>query len=71
MSASSSIQPRAGHVRKLPADGILDLSFLDFVTFNVYLHDREVFRRYLFRLRSGWRKALGPRRDRHGHDSLR
>src|SRR5206468_349635 len=33
-----------------PSTEYLDLSFLDFVTFNVYLHDRETFRRYLFRL---------------------
>lgn len=33
-----------------PPTEYLDLSFLDFVTFNVYLHDRETFRRYLFRL---------------------
>jgi GT2 family glycosyltransferase len=29
-----------------------DLSCLDFATFNVYLHDREAFRRYLFRLQN-------------------
>jgi GT2 family glycosyltransferase len=33
-----------------PSTEYLDLPFLDFVTFNVYLHDRETFRRYLFRL---------------------
>jgi GT2 family glycosyltransferase len=33
-----------------PPTEYLDLSFLDFVTFNVYLHDVEAFRRYLFRL---------------------
>src|SRR5207253_3029894 len=33
-----------------PPTEYLDLSFLDFVTFNVYLHDREAFRRYLLRL---------------------
>ena len=33
-----------------PSTEYLDLSFLDFVTFNVYLHDPEAFRRYLFRL---------------------
>src|SRR4029077_9017265 len=32
-----------------PPTEYLDLSFLDFATFNVYLHDRETFRRYLFR----------------------
>lgn len=35
-----------------PSTEYLDLSFLDFVTFNVYLHDREVFRRYLHRLQN-------------------
>jgi glycosyltransferase involved in cell wall biosynthesis len=30
----------------------LDLAPFDFVTFNVYLHDREAFRRYLFRLQN-------------------
>lgn len=33
-----------------PPAEYLNLSFLDFITFNVYLHDRETFRRYLFRL---------------------
>jgi hypothetical protein len=33
-----------------PPTEYLELPFLDFVTFNVYLHDREAFRRYLFRL---------------------
>src|SRR5262249_45195777 len=33
-----------------PPTEYLDLSFLDFATFNVYLHDRETFRRYLYRL---------------------
>jgi glycosyltransferase involved in cell wall biosynthesis len=35
-----------------PPTEYLDLSFLDFVTFNVYLHDPEKFRRYLFRLQN-------------------
>ncbi|MEX2139520.1 MAG: glycosyltransferase [Pirellulales bacterium] len=35
-----------------PPTEYLDLSFLDFVTFNVYLHDRETFRRYCFRLQN-------------------
>jgi GT2 family glycosyltransferase len=35
-----------------PPTEYLDLSFLDFVTFNVYLHDLETFRRYLFRLQN-------------------
>jgi GT2 family glycosyltransferase len=35
-----------------PPTEYLDLSFLDFVTFNVYLHDPETFRRYLFRLQN-------------------
>jgi GT2 family glycosyltransferase len=33
-----------------PPTEYLDLSFLDFATFNVYLHDRATFRRYLLRL---------------------
>jgi len=33
-----------------PPTEYLELPFLDFATFNVYLHDREVFRRYLVRL---------------------
>jgi GT2 family glycosyltransferase len=35
-----------------PPTEYLDLSFLDFLTFNVYLHDRDTFRRYLFRLQN-------------------
>src|SRR5260370_22588637 len=35
-----------------PSTEYLDLSFLDFATFNVYLHDREAFRHYLFRLQN-------------------
>ncbi|HEX3148110.1 MAG TPA: glycosyltransferase [Gemmataceae bacterium] len=35
-----------------PPTEYLDLPFLDFVTFNVYLHDRAAFRRYLFRLQN-------------------
>jgi GT2 family glycosyltransferase len=35
-----------------PPTEYLGLSFLDFVTFNVYLHDLETFRRYLFRLQN-------------------
>jgi GT2 family glycosyltransferase len=35
-----------------PPTEYLDLSSLDFVTFNVYLHDLETFRRYLFRLQN-------------------
>src|SRR5262249_10561927 len=35
-----------------PSTEYLDLSFLDFVTFNVYLHDLETFRRYLLRLQN-------------------
>lgn len=35
-----------------PSTEYLDLSFLDFGTFNVYLHDPEPFRRYLFRLQN-------------------
>src|SRR5262245_15687821 len=35
-----------------PPTEYLDLSFLDFATFNVYLHDPKTFRRYLFRLQN-------------------
>src|SRR5262249_43324399 len=35
-----------------PPTEYLDLNFLDFTTFNVYLHDREAFRRYLLRLQN-------------------
>jgi GT2 family glycosyltransferase len=35
-----------------PPTEYLDLSFADFATFNVYLHDPETFRRYLFRLQN-------------------
>jgi GT2 family glycosyltransferase len=35
-----------------PPTEYLNLAFLDFVTFNVYLHDRGVFRDYLFRLQN-------------------
>jgi GT2 family glycosyltransferase len=35
-----------------PPTEYLDLSPFDFVTFNVYLHDRQAFRRYLFRLQN-------------------
>src|SRR5262249_53764561 len=35
-----------------PPSEYLDLSFADVVTFNVYLHDREAFRRYLYRLQN-------------------
>jgi GT2 family glycosyltransferase len=35
-----------------PPTEFLELPFLDFATFNVYLHDREAFRRYLFRLQN-------------------
>ena len=35
-----------------PPTEYLDLSAFDFVTFNVYLHDREAFRRYLLRLQN-------------------
>src|SRR5438874_2581435 len=33
-----------------PSTEYLELPFLDFATFNVYLHDPAAFRRYLFRL---------------------
>jgi GT2 family glycosyltransferase len=35
-----------------PPTEYLDLSFADFATFNVYLHDRATFRRYLYRLQN-------------------
>ncbi|HEV3259904.1 MAG TPA: glycoside hydrolase family 2 TIM barrel-domain containing protein, partial [Gemmataceae bacterium] len=35
-----------------PPTEYLDLRFLDFATFNVYLHDPETFRRYVFRLQN-------------------
>ncbi len=35
-----------------PPTEYLDLSFLDFSTFNVYLHDADAFERYLFRLQN-------------------
>ncbi len=35
-----------------PPTEYLDLSFLDFATFNVYLHDLETFHRYLLRLQN-------------------
>jgi GT2 family glycosyltransferase len=35
-----------------PPTEYLDLSFLDFVTFNVYLHDPRTFHRYLLRLQN-------------------
>src|SRR5579872_1350325 len=35
-----------------PSTEYLELPFLDFATFNVYLHDLGVFRRYLFRLQN-------------------
>jgi hypothetical protein len=53
-----------------PSTEYLELSFLDFATFNVYLHDRAVFRKYLFRLQN----LLGDRPlvlGEIGMDSLR
>jgi GT2 family glycosyltransferase len=35
-----------------PPTEYLDLDFLDFATFNLYLHDPETFRRYLLRLQN-------------------
>jgi GT2 family glycosyltransferase len=35
-----------------PPTEYFELSFLDFVTFNVYLHDCQTFRRYLYRLQN-------------------
>jgi GT2 family glycosyltransferase len=57
-----------------PPTEYLDLSAFDFATFNVYLHDREAFRRYLFRLQNlvGDRPLvlgeLGMDTLRHGED---
>lgn len=58
-----------------PSTEYLDLSFLDFETFNVYLHDLVVFRRYLVRLlnRIGDRPLLlgeiGMDTLRHGQEA--
>jgi GT2 family glycosyltransferase len=58
-----------------PPTEYLDLSFLDFVTFNVYLHRLETFRRYLFRLQNavGDRPLilgeLGMDSQRHGEEA--
>jgi GT2 family glycosyltransferase len=35
-----------------PPTEYLGLAFLDFITFNIYLHDRETFHRYLLRLQN-------------------
>src|SRR2546423_249901 len=57
-----------------PPTEYLDLSSLDFVTFNVYLHDPEAFRRYLLRLHNlvGDRPLVlgefGMDTFRHGED---
>ena len=40
-----------------PPTEYLELDFLDFAMFNVYLHDRATFRRYLFRLQN----LVGPK----------
>ena len=51
-----------------PPTEYLDPSFLDFATFNVYLHDREAFRRYLLpSAEPGRRPSARPGRARHGH----
>ena len=51
--ASSNPSERCSHPSaSYPPTEYLDLSFLDFVTFNVYLHNRETFRRYLFRVQN-------------------
>ncbi|MFL5241598.1 MAG: glycosyltransferase [Gemmataceae bacterium] len=58
-----------------PSTEYLDLSFLDFITFNVYLHDQETFCRYLFRLQNlvGEKPLvlgeLGMDTLRHGEES--
>ena len=55
-----------------PPTEYLDLSFLDFATFNVYLHDREAFRRYLFRLQNlVGDRPLRAGRAGHGHAAAR
>src|SRR5262245_52320006 len=57
-----------------PPTEYLDLSFADFATFNVYLHDRKTFRRYLYRLQNlvGERPLLlgelGMDTIRHGEE---
>ena len=57
-----------------PSTEYLELPFLDFPTFNVYLHDREKFRQYLLRLsnRVGDRPLLlgeiGMDTIRHGEE---
>ena len=51
-----------------PPTEYLDLSFLDFVTFNVYLHDHAAFRDYrLPPAKPGRRPPAGPGRARPGH----
>jgi GT2 family glycosyltransferase len=58
-----------------PPTEYLDLAPFDFVTFNVYLHDPEAFRRYLFRLQNlvGDKPLLlgeiGMDSLRHGEDA--
>ena len=53
MDVSKQLDPTAlVTYANYPPTEYLDLSFLDFLTFNVYLHDREAFRRYLFRLQN-------------------
>ena len=58
-----------------PPTEYLDLPFLDFATYNVYLHDLETFRRYLLRLQNiaGDRPLvlgeLGIDTLRHGEDT--
>jgi O-antigen biosynthesis protein len=53
MDVSKQVDPAAlVTFANYPPTEYLDLSFLDFITFNVYLHERESFRRYLFRLQN-------------------
>src|SRR4029453_1725718 len=53
MDVSKQVDPTAlVTFANYPPTEYLDLSFLDFVTFNVYLHESETFRRYLFRLQN-------------------
>jgi glycosyltransferase involved in cell wall biosynthesis len=53
MDTSKQVDPDAlVTYANYPPTEYLDLSFLDFATFNVYLHDHETFCRYLFRLQN-------------------
>jgi glycosyltransferase involved in cell wall biosynthesis len=66
-----AVAPRAlVSYANFPPTEYLDLEFLDFVCFNVYLHDEDAFRRYLGRLQN----LAGDRPlvlTEHGIDSVR